>query len=256
MLRRTFRLLNPELAVDRMPELEPVPGYEDWREYIILGDRRAMIQRGDIMLLTGQRVDEIAELFAAAVTYFTRSVYYHAMIYDHRWKFWHAYETSVFSARVPEFFFNETEVSLSWLRPRRHDGGPITGLDTARVVNFARRQNGKKYDLWANAAFLFRADGMMWIPACIRPILWNLFQNRNWLRNPNRWHCSELAAASWLMGADVTFVDGMKQKIFVSPADLYDSIYTELVCTLRLSGGAFQLLTASQTKKETADKDK
>jgi hypothetical protein len=245
MLRRAFRMLDPERALARMPELEPVPGCAGWREYIVLGDRRALIQRGDVMLLTGQRVDEISELFAAAVTYFTRSVYYHAMVYDHDWRFWHAFETRVFRAAVPGFFFNETEVALSWLRPRRRDGRPLTRADTARVVNFCRRQNGKKYDLWANAAFLFRADGMMWIPARIRPILWRLFQDRNWLRNPNRWHCSELAAAAWLVGAGVNFVDGMKQKIFVSPADIYDSIYTELVCTIKLSGGAFELLTAA-----------
>lgn len=245
IFRRSFSTLDPRRAHSHRPKLEPVPGAESWREHIVLGDRRALIQRGDVLLVAGQRVDELSEAFGALVTYFTRSVYYHAMVYDHAWNFWHAFQTHVFQTNVPDFFFKETDVALSWLRPRRRDGRPLTSSDTARVVDFCRRQNGKKYDLWANLGFLFRADGTMWIPACIRPILWRLFQDRNWLRNPNRWHCSELVAGAWLVGASVEFVEGMQQKIFVSPADIYDSLYTELVCTLKISGGAFQLLTTT-----------
>ncbi len=35
----------------------------------------------------------------------------------------------------------------------------------------------------------------------------------------------------------------MKSKTYLSPADIYDSLYQNVVCTLKIQNGEYQLLT-------------
>lgn len=221
-----------------LPTLTPL---NDWRETLALGPvKRAMIQQGDIVLVTDEDVDDITEVMGAVVMMVTHSVYYHALVYDHDWNFIHAFATKVFRDNIQDFYLKKINVALTWLRPRQKNPAKEIGReDTLAVVNFATEQLGKPYDLWANLAFLFRADGIPGVPDWLRP----LFQNRNWLNNHNKWHCSELAGAAWYHSCGVKFVDDMKSKTYLSPADIYDSLYQDVVCTLKIHNGEYQLLT-------------
>jgi hypothetical protein len=228
----------------RMAPLRTTPALselDEWREVLFLGPyKRAEIHRGDVVLVTDEDVDDVAEVMGAVVTMVTHSVYYHALVYDHAWHFIHAFATEVFADDIRDFYLKKTNVTLTWLRPRHADPGRTIGAgETAAVVEFARRQVGKPYDLWANLAFLFRADGVSRVPDWLR----TLFQNRNWLEDHGKWHCSELAAAAWWSGCGVRFTDDMQSKTFLSPADLSDSIYGDVVCSLKIKNGGYQLLT-------------
>ncbi|OGD79071.1 MAG: hypothetical protein A2Y64_06720 [Candidatus Coatesbacteria bacterium RBG_13_66_14] len=227
--------MTPLSATPALSELD------EWREVLFLGPSRlAEIHRGDVVLVTDENVDDIAEVMGALVTMVTHSVYYHALVYDHAWRFIHAFATRVFADDIQGFYLGKTNVTLTWLRPRHSDPAKIIGREeTAAVVEFARRQIGKPYDLWANLAFLFRADGMSRAPDWLHA----LFQNRNWLDDHGKWHCSELVGAAWWHGCGVRFTDDMKSETFLSPADIGDSIYGDVVCTLKIRNGEYQLLT-------------
>jgi hypothetical protein len=228
-----------ESPIDSSVELPVLSPINDWQEKLSFAGKEAIIQRGDIVLIAGENIDDLADLMASVVTMVTRSIYYHAIVYDHDWNFIHAFATEVFRDNIENFFFKRTNVTLTWLRPKHLDNSAATEDETQEVIEFATEQLGKPYDLLANVAFLLRADGLPGIPEFIQ----KLFQNRNWLHDKGKWHCSELAGASWYNTCGVQFVVDMKSKTYLSPADIYDSLFQDVVCTLKIVNGEFEMLT-------------
>jgi cell wall-associated NlpC family hydrolase len=210
-----------------------------WQDELRLGSKRAVIQRGDILFIGGENVTDITGVFGTAVTLVTNSPYYHMAIYDHAGRFVHAGWPKVESRDLRVFYLKKSNGILTWGRPRHADGRPVTEEEASKVIAFAEEQIGKPYDVLANLSFLLRVDGLPEIP----PFVHKLFQERNWLEDHNRWHCSELVGASWFKAAGVIFVEDMDSKSYLSPADIYDSLYQDVVCTLKLRDGRFKLLT-------------
>jgi hypothetical protein len=210
-----------------------------WRDELILGTKRAVIQRGDVVFVAGQDVNNIVGVFGAVVTLVTRNQYYHVLLYDHAWRFVHAGWPKVESQDIRGSYLKEADVSLTWGRPRHRDGQPISEEEAKKVIDFAEAEIGKPYDVLANLSFLLRMDGLPEIP----PLVQKMFQDRNWLEDRNKWHCSELVGAAWFHGASISFVEDVKSKTYLSPADIYDSLYQDVVCTLKLRDGRFKLLT-------------
>jgi uncharacterized protein YycO len=210
-----------------------------WQDELILGAKRAVIQRGDVVFVAGQNVNNIVGVFGAVVTLVTHNQYYHVLLYDHAWRFVHAGWPKVESQDLRGFYLKEADVSLTWGRPKHQDGRQVSAEEAKKVINFVETQIGKPYDVLANLSFLLRMDGLPEIP----PLVQKLFQDRNWLHDRNKWHCSELVGAAWFHGAGVSFVKDVKSKTYLSPADIYDSLYQDLVCTLRKREGKYTLLT-------------
>jgi uncharacterized protein YycO len=225
-----------------MSVFNPKPQFREintWQDELRLGSKKAVIQRGDIIFIAGENVTDITGVFGTAVTLVTNSPYYHMALYDHAGRFVHAGWPKVESRDLRTSYLKKTSVILTWGRPIHHDGSPVTEKEASEVIRFSEEQIGKPYDVLANLSFLLRSDGLPEVP----PILHGLFQERNWLHDSRKWHCSELVGAAWFHGAGVSFVDDMKSKIYLSPADIYDSLYQDVVCTLKRRDGRFKLLT-------------
>jgi len=214
-------------------------GLNDWQDELRLGLKRAVIQRGDIMFVTGENIADITGVFGTAVSLVTSNPYYHVALYDHAGRFVHAGWPKVEGQDIWSYYLQKPKVVLTWGRPRHRDGREVTKEEAAAALAFAEKQIGKSYDVLANLSFVFRADGL---PE-LAPGLYKIFQDRNWLHDANKWHCSELVGAAWYHGAGVIFVEDMKSKTYLSPADIYDSLYLELVCTLKKQERRFTLLT-------------
>lgn len=210
-----------------------------WQDEIRMGRKRAVIQRGDILFIAGENVSDVTGLFGSAVILITHNPYYHMGIYDHGWRFVHAGWPKVESRDLRSYYLKKSDVTITWGRPKHPDLSPVTPGEVRKALDFAEKQIGKSYDVLANLSFIFRADGLPEIP----PVVKKIFQERNWLQDGKRWHCSELVGAAWFHGADVTFVKDMKNKTYLSPADIYDSLYQDLVCTLKKRDGKITLLT-------------
>ncbi len=210
-----------------------------WQDELRLGNRKAVIQRGDILFIAGENVIDITGVFGAAVILVTNNSYYHMALYDHAWRFVHAGWPKVESRDLRSFYLAKSNVTLTWGRPCHPDARPVTEEEARKALDFAEKQIGKSYDVLSNLSFVLRADGLPEIPA----FLCKLFQERNWLDDKDKWHCSELVGAAWYHGADVAFVNDMKNKTYLSPADIYDSLYQDVVCTLKIRDGKFKLLT-------------
>ncbi len=225
-----------------MSIFNPKPRFREinhWQDELRLGTKRALIQRGDILFVAGENVTDITGVFGTAVTLVTNSPYYHMGLYDHGGRFVHAGWPKVESRDLRTFYLKKTNVILTWGRPRHHDGSPVTEKEVSEVIRFSEEQIGKPYDVLANLSFLLRADGLPEVPV----IMHKLFQERNWLQDSRKWHCSELVGAAWFKATGVSFVEDMKSKTYLSPADIYDSLYQDVVCTLKLRDGRFRLLT-------------
>ncbi len=218
------------------PELREI---NEWQDELRIGGKRAIIQRGDIMFVAGENITDITGVFGSAVILVTNNPYYHAALYDHAWRFVHAGWPKVESRDLRSFYLKKENVILTWVRPKHPDGRAVTEEETRRAIDFVEDQIGKSYDVLANLSFVLRADGLSEIP----PIIHKIFQDRNWLQDKEKWHCSELVGAAWYEAAKVTFVKDMKTKTYLSPADIYDSIYQDLVCTLKIKDGKPKLLT-------------
>jgi len=230
------------MATTRDLKLTPI---NDWQEELSLNGKKTLIQRGDIILDAGP-VDGFVGIFTLMIRLVTESPYHHAMFYDHDWRVVHATWPHVQSNYLQCLYLQKPDLILSWVRPKFHkkeDGAvktwPVTAADAAKALKFAEKQIGDHYDLIANAGFLFRADGLPGMPHELQ----ELFQNRNWLASHDEWYCSELASAAWWFGAKLALVDDMQSKDFLSPADIYDSLYLDLVCTLIVENGEAVLYT-------------
>lgn len=210
-----------------------------WQDELTLGTKKTTVQRGDIIFVGGENISDVVGVFGSAVTLVTHNPYYHMLLYDHAWRFVHAGWPRVESRDLRSFYLNKSNVVLTWGRPRHHDGTSVTADEAQKVISFAEAEIGKPYDVLANLSFLLRMDGLSEMP----PLVHKIFQERNWLEDRNKWHCSELVGAAWYHGAGVSFVEDMKSKIYLSPADIYDSLYQDVVCTLKLRDGRFRLLT-------------
>jgi hypothetical protein len=178
----------------------------------------------------------------------TENPYHHAMFYDHNWRVVHATWPHVQSNYLQCLYLQKPEVTLTWVRPKYHKLDKKTGkitytkvksADASKGLAFAERQIGDHYDLIGNVGFLFRADGLPDMP----PELRKIFQNRDWLSDRDKWFCSELASGAWWLGAGLELVDDMRQKDFLSPADIYNSLYHDVVCTLQITNGKASFYT-------------
>jgi len=226
------------------PSLKP---FNEWQEELSVGKKHTVIQRGDIVLVSGEDVSDIPGVVGAMVSVATRSHFYHAIIYDRGWRFIHAEIPKVESDNLDAAYFGKSKIALTWVRPRRPDSRPIPAADTGKVIQFAEEQIGKPYDFLATISFVMRSDGLAEIHLPLR----KYFRYRNWLQDDDKWYCSELAGAAWYNGAGVIFVDETKNKTYLSPADIYDSLYQDVVCTLKVHEGKFILLTKASLEKPT-----
>jgi len=270
------------IAVSDGLKLEPV---SDFQDKISLGDKSALIQQGDIILVDRPTPKNIFSIFDTSVRFVTRSKYHHALLYDHSWQAWHAVEPQAAHADLRQLYFGDNDLTLTWLRPLN----PLTGVeatekDSRIAVKFAEDVTDRKtiYDIWANLAFILRADGrhfstemfgfLMKKASWFWRVIWKLvgsrlrwksrkYNKQNRMEDPSKYHCSELVAAAWhkVMAGENTsqessvqtpkwrnrfrFVDNMINCTYVSPADIFDSSYTKTVCTLKIENGKPQLLT-------------
>lgn len=207
-----------------------------WQDEISLGGVTAVIQRGDIILDAGP-AQGVSKVFCEMITNVTNSPYHHAMLYDCSWNVVHATWPEVESNSLENLYLNRPDAVLTWVRPKFKSGKAVTESDAKKTLKFALDQKGHDYDMIANAGFLFRADGLPGVPAEME----KLFQNRDWLNNQEKWFCSELASGAWWYGAKLELVEDMLQKDFLSPADIYTSVYHDIVCTLMIKGGKAEL---------------
>lgn len=246
-------LWNPKIKtvkVSTRPKVEPgtdvPPSVPDglkieplnaWQDRITLGEKSAIVQRGDIVLDAGP-AEGVISVFSAMIAIVTNSPYHHAMIYDCDWNVVHATWPVVERNTLKKLYLNMPDSILTWVRPK-YPQRPVTQEDAAKALEFASKQIGLEYDLIANAGFLFRADGLPEMPKDLE----KLFQNRNWLSKRKKWHCSELAAGAWWLGAGLELVKDMRQKDFLSPADIYTSHLHDMVATLIIRDGKPQLYT-------------
>lgn len=221
-----------------VPEELKFEKLNSWQDEISLGSKSAIIQRGDILLDAGP-AEGVISVFSAMIAIITNSPYHHAMVYDCDWNVVHATWPKVERNTLEKLYLNMPEAVLSWVRPKYRDAKPVTESDADKALEFASKQIGCDYDLIANAGFLFRADGLPEMPVEIEKI----FQNRNWLSDHKKWHCSELAAGAWWLGAGLELVEDMRQKDFLSPADIYTSHHHDVVCTLIIKNGRPRLYT-------------
>ncbi len=215
----------------------------DWQEELSLGSKKAIIQRGDIVLDAGPG-SAMINIFSLIIRLVTDNPYHHAMFYDEAGRVVHATWPTVESNYLQCLYLKAEDATLTWVRPKHHKKEddkmvytPVNAKEALDSLQFCEKQIGDHYDLIANAGFLFRADGL----PCMPEELYRLFQNRNWLSRRDEWFCSELASAGWWNGANLALVDDMKQKDFLSPADIYDSLYVDAVCTLIIEKGEANL---------------
>ncbi len=223
-------ILKPEFSIREINE---------WQDELRLGHKKALIQRGDIIFIAAENITDITGVFGSAVILVTNNPYYHMAMYDHSWRFIHAGWPKVESRDLRSFYLTKQNVILTWGRPKHQDGRPVTEKEANSATAFAEEQIGKSYDVLANLSFVLRADGLAEIP----PLVHKIFQDRNWLHDRDKWHCSELLGAAWYHAAEVVFVEDVKSKTYLSPADIYDSLYQDLVCTLKIRDGKPTLLT-------------
>lgn len=225
------------LAASRPAGLE-LKAINSWQDIISLDGKSATIQRGDIVLDAGP-AQGVIKVFSAMIAMVTNSPYHHAMLYDCGWNVVHATWPKVERNSLENLYLNQPDAVLTWARPRFNDARQVTEANAKKALAFASKQIGCDYDLIANAGFLFRADGLPGMPLAIE----KLFQDRNWLADHKKWHCSELAAGAWWLGAGLELVKDMRQKDFLSPADIYTSLYHDVVCTLIIKDGKPRLYT-------------
>ncbi len=257
----------------------------DFQDRISLDGKSALIQRGDVVLVDQPTPKNIFSIFEASVRFVTRSKYHHALLYDHGWQCYHAVEPHAAYGDLRKLYFEDNDLTLTWLRPLNPDtGAEAVEEDTHPAMKFAREVIDRKasYDMWANLAFILRADGRhfstemfgflmkkaSWFPRFLlylfsRHLRWKSkkYDRYNRMEDPHKYHCSEFVAAAWYKtlasGQGQTkaqaqtpgwrnrfrFIDGMINCTYVSPADIFDSNYTKIVCTLKVENGRYRLLT-------------
>jgi|GEM_PF-2555052 len=275
---------KPDQPVSVSDELK-LEAVSDFQDRISLNGKSALIQLGDVILVDQPTPKNIFSIFEASVRFVTRSKYHHALLYDHGWQAWHAVEPHAAHADLRKLYFGDNDLVLTWLRPLN----PFTGAeavekDTLPAMEFAQGVIERKtaYDMWANLAFILRADGRhfstemfgflmkktTWLSRLILRFFSRLLRRKsrkyskyNRMEDPHKYHCSEFVAAAWHKvptGGKVLkksrgqtpmwrnrfrFVDNMTNCTYVSPADIFDSSYTKTICTLKIENGKLRLLT-------------
>lgn len=229
------RLLLLVPSVPAGLELTPI---NSWQDRISFEGKSAVIQRGDIVLDAGP-AQGVIRVFSAMIAMVTNCPYHHAMVYDCGWNVVHATWPKVERNSLENLYLNQQDAVLTWVRPKYKNGKAVTEADAKKALAFASKQIGCDYDIIANAGFLFRADGLPGMPLEIE----KLFQERNWLADHSKWHCSELAGGAWWLGAGLELVEDMRQKDFLSPADIYTSLYHDIVCSFVIKDGKAKLYT-------------
>ncbi len=225
------------LAASRPKGLE-LAKINPWQDKISLAGKSAVIQRGDIVLDAGP-AQGIVKVFSAMIAMVTNSPYHHAMLYDCDWKVVHATWPKVERNSLESLYLNQPDAVLTWVRPKFKDGRAVTKAEAKKALAFAAKQIGRDYDVIANVGFLLRSDGLPGMPLDIE----KLFQERNWLADHSKWHCSELAGGAWSLTVGLDLVEDMTQKDFLSPADIYTSLYHDIVCSLVIKDGKAKLYT-------------
>lgn len=206
---------------------------------LAVGEKRSVIQKGDIVFARADDVTDETMIFGSIVRYVTRSPFYHMVLYDHAGRFVHAGWPRVENNSLWVYFLPKPNITLCWGRPLYPDGRQVGAGEGARAIAYARTQIGKRYDIGANIPFVFRDDGLRKTPGFIR----RMFRFRNRMRNLRRWQCSGIIAAAWFHASGITFTDNVKDIIYLSPADMYESIYCRQICTLKIVDGKPRLLT-------------
>ncbi|GEM_PF-1552888 len=227
---------NPNIAPSSRIKIREIDSY---RDELILGEKRMSLQTGDLVFVKADDVTDETILFGGIVKLLTRSPFYHMIIYDHGGRFVHAGWPKVEVNNLWRIFLRKPNISLFWGRPLHHNGREVAAEEGARAVAFAKREIGKRYDIGANISYLFRSDGMQKTPMILRKV----FDNNNYFRNRRRWQCSGIVCAAWYDAAGILFGDNINDITYLSPADIYESIYCKLLCTLEIIHGEARLLT-------------
>jgi hypothetical protein len=227
-----------DIAVDPSPLIK-IRELNLFQDELSVGDKKAVVQAGDLIFA---RVDDVLDKSAALggpVRLVTRSPYYHMLIYDHGGRFIHAFWPTTEENTLERFYLRRPNLLLAWGRPVHSDGTQVSPKEGARAVGFARTQIGKPYDVAANLSYLFRTDGMQKVPYFLRRI----FDKSNRFKSSRKWQCSGLACAAWYHAAGIVFADNLHDRMYLSPADIAESIYCKLICNLRITEGEPLLLT-------------
>jgi hypothetical protein len=214
-----------------------------YQDELIVGSKRSTIQKGDLIFVRADDLSDITIAFGGLVRLVTRSPFYHMVVYDHGGRFVHAGWPKVEDGSLWDYFLRKPNLVLSWGRCLYRDGREVTGIDGDKAVSFIEAQMGKRYDLLANLSFLFRSDGIPNTPYSLRKV----FQSKNHFNHRRRWGCSEIVGAAWYFAAGIVFVENMADKTYVSPADIYDSLYCRQICQLKILEGVPSLLVKQST---------
>ncbi len=219
----------PHLAINELNE---------WQDELVCGTKHAVIQKGDMVFASVSEVTEPPLVFGSIVQLVTRSPYYHMVMYDHGGRFVHAGWPRVEARDICQYYFKRPNTVLAWGRPRTPGGRSPEPGEASQAVAFLEKRIGKPYDILGNLPFIFRADGLARVPFFLR----KMTQDRSTAAEKRNWQCSEIVAAAWYNAAHVSFVENMHDRTYLSPADIYESTNTDIVCILRLNNGGTTLL--------------
>lgn len=226
-----------DISVDPSPRIR-IRELDALQDELTVGRKKVVIRKGDLVFA---RVDDVLDKSAALggpVRLVTRSPYYHMLIYDHAGKFIHAFWPTTEENDIFDFYLKRPNLLLAWGRPLHKDGAEASSIEGAKALEYAKTQIGKPYDVGANFSYLFRSDGIQKMPYFLR----RFFDRSNRLKSSKKWQCSGLACEAWYRAAGIEFADNLDDYIYLSPADMAESMYVKLYAHLKVSGGEPTLL--------------
>ncbi len=226
-----------DISVDPSPQIK-IREINEQEDELLVGRKRVKIQKGDLVFA---RVDDVLDKSAALggpVRLVTRSPYYHMLVYDHAGKFVHAFWPTTEENDIFHFYLTRPNLLLAFGRPLHKDLSEASPEEGARAIRYSRAQIGKPYDVGANFSYLFRTDGVQKMPYFLR----KFFDKNNRLRSAKKWQCSGLACAAWFHAAGIKFADNLQDYIYLSPADMAESMYVKVYAYLKVADGEPTLL--------------
>jgi hypothetical protein len=226
-----------DISVDPSPQIK-IREINELEDELLVGRKKVKIQKGDLVFA---RVDDVLDKSAALggpVRLVTRSPYYHMFVYDHAGKFVHAFWPTTEENDIFRFYLKRPNLLLAFGRPLHKNFSEATPEEGAGAVRYSRTQIGKPYDVAANFSYLFRSDGLQKVPYFLRRI----FDKSNRFKSTRKWQCSGLACAAWYHASGIVFADNLHDRMYLSPADIAESIYCKLICNLKISEGEPLLL--------------